>query len=286
MLARELLAARRRDVEVAEARYRIATATEADLLGARIEAARQEAAVHDAEAKAANALEMLRVLCGLPADERFRLRDDLGDVFEPSDLEVEGLVGRSARHPEVLRAQAELAAASRNAWTQRAGYLPSLSLSFGLGRSEVQGSEGDFFIFDPRNRSTYVSLQARWSLFDGFRRQAENARASAERDAARYGLAKAMRQQQAAVRSAHRDLQAAYRRFDLARQTLDLARERVRLGRERYRLGSPEMTYWALQEVLRQATEAEREAVAARYDFFRGLADLEAAVGGGVETAM
>jgi outer membrane protein TolC len=281
-LARRLLDARRRDVEVAEARYRIATATEADVLGAQIEVARQEAQVHAAEAEAAKARERLAALCGLEPHRGFRLRDDFPDSLDLAALALDGLAEAAAHHPAVREAEAQADAAARTAWAQRARYLPSVSLSVGWGRSEVQGAEGDFFILDPRNRSTYVSLGASWSLFDGLRREADEARARAERDAARLLATKARREQEAKVRNALRDLEAADRRLRLAREALALARRRVEVARERYRMGSPDMPYWALQEVLRQATEAEREAVTARYDWLQAVAALESAAGAAV----
>ncbi|MGH7545160.1 MAG: TolC family protein, partial [Gemmatimonadota bacterium] len=279
-LARELLEARRLDVEAAEARFRIATASESDLLGARIEASRQEAALFDAEAEAAKAREGLAVLLGLTHLDGYRVRDTFSEEdLDPARLDLDALTAKSALHPAVLRREAELDAASRTAWIRRSAYLPSLWLSLGLSRSETQGAEGDFVVLDPENRSTFLSIGASWSLFDGFQRQVENARAGAERDAARYAAAQARREQEAVIRNAHRDLQSAHRRLRLAGESLDLARRRVRIARERYRLGSAEMPFWALQEVLRQATEAEREAVAARYDYLQAAADLEGAVG-------
>lgn len=277
-LARDLVEARKRDLEAAEARYRIAAVSEADVLGARIEAQRQEMALFEAEAAAAKAREALRALCGLPPDQEFRLEDRF-EVFDPAGLDVEALVVGASRHPQVLQREAELDAASRALWLRRSTYLPSVWLNVGFSRSETQGGEGDFFLFDPRNRSTSLGLVLRWSLFDGFQKEAQNAQASAERTAARYALAKAARDQEVEVRNAYRDLQLAYRRHLLAEQTLELARNRMRIARERYRLGSPEMPFWALQEVLRQATEAERDAVTARYDFLKAIAHLEQAVG-------
>jgi outer membrane protein TolC len=56
-----------------------------------------------------------------------------------------------------------------------------------------------------------------------------------------------------------------------------MARERASLARESYEAGG--IDFMRLQQVLDGATEAERALVQRRFDYYRALVELEAAVG-------
>ena len=264
MEAREALAleltlfeARRADVERTEGLFRVAAADQIDLLGARIELGRSMGVGGSVEEPLVAPLE----------------------PFDPDSLDLDALVSSALdRHPDLARGEANLRAAEAEADAQGwLAYLPSVRGSAGWGRSEFGGAEQDFFHLDPRNSSWDVRLSLSLPLFDRFARQADRSRTAAAMEAAEEGLRAARLDVEAEVRRRFLDLRNAWRQLELQRTTVEMARERAERARERHRIGA--IDFVRLQEVLDQATVAERARVLRHYGWYRALVELERAAG-------
>ncbi len=184
-LAGELVAARRRDLELTEARFRIAAVDQSAVLQAEIEVGRQELAALQAAQRAEASHRELSVALGLPEGIRFVLRDT-ATIFDPGRLELERLVDLARRsNPELSRLDAEVDARSRSLWAARGSWLPAVDLSFSLSRSERLGDEGNLFTLDPQNTGENFSITFRYPLFNGFEKKVRVGQESARLQEAR-----------------------------------------------------------------------------------------------------
>lgn len=282
-LAREQLEARRQDLEVTRERYRMAAVGRSDLLGAELEVEEARLALLEARDAARTARRELRLRMGLePTSGSEEAGPALAGVPDPPDasaLDPAALVRRALEeNPELAALQAEAAAASANLWGARAQYLPTISVGFGLNRSESLGPEGDLFVFDPRNRGRSFSIQASWELFSGFQRREATAQASASLTQARAERTRRQLQLEKEVRDAVAGIRRRAERLEILRRRADLARQRLELAREQYRLGT--FDYLQLQNATRQLSTAEEQLLRERYDYMAAWADLEERVGG------
>ncbi|HSL92444.1 MAG TPA: TolC family protein, partial [Candidatus Limnocylindrales bacterium] len=118
--------------------------------------------------------------------------------------------------------------AAANVDLQRSDYLPTLGLT---GAWQMDGQES---LFSPDNRSWMVGVGLRWNLFDGFRREAEVARSSAESGKAKAYYRGARDHAAFQVTRAYLGVKEAGRRVEIARSATAAAEEGARLIKTRY----------------------------------------------------
>ncbi len=276
-LSRALLAARRRELEVARARFRIAAVARNDVLQAEIAVGRQELAVLRADQAAEAARRELSAAIGLEEDIAYQVRDAAA-IFDPAALHVEGLVGLAlGSHPELARRDAEVEAREKSLWAARGTWLPRVSLGLVLSRSENSAAGGDFFRLDPRDTGRDFRLAFTWPLLNGFEKKYQTGRESARLQEAKHNRRAQAIETKKEVRNIYGDLVTAYRAVQIQTQTAELAREAVRVVTERYRIGAA--SYVELQNATVNATDTERGLIEARYEFMKTFARLQGAVG-------
>jgi outer membrane protein len=258
----------RRQLEFAETRLRVGTATRSDVLRAELEMGNAEIALIDAEtAERSSRLELGRQI-GVedgaePAEDA--LPESAPDLPRTESL-VEWAVGRS---PEVVATTAALDAARATRWAAMGSYLPNLRATGGY----------DWFAFDfpPDQQSWSLRLSASFPLFDNFGREAEVARAAAAQRLAEAEARDARIGVRVEVENAAREVAAAERRTAIARRAVDLAREDLRVQEERYRIGGA--TILDLQTSQVALADAEIASVRARQDLGVAVASLESVLG-------
>lgn len=175
------------------------------------------------------------------------------------------------RAPSVVRSAALVRSARANVAITRATYLPRVSLS--SGTSWGGSNQNDFTLFN--NRSVNVSLS--WSLFNGFGRERDMVTRQVALDAAVAREADERRRVGAELTSQLAALSAAEQRARLTALNLETARATVRVQTERYRLGS--INIEQLNQAQDALSNAESDAVSARYDYLRAKAQIEAILG-------
>jgi len=111
---------------------------------------------------------------------------------------------------------------------RKSDYLPTIGAT---GAYQIDGQDG---IFSPDNRTWKVGVGLTWNLFDGLRREAEVAKASAERGKAREHYRGAEDFAVFQVTQAYLLLEEAARRVEIARAAVASAEEGTRLVRSRY----------------------------------------------------
>ena len=124
-----------------------------------------------------------------------------------------------------------------------------------------------------------LSVQVRVSLpiFQGFSRQRQIAQASsAARDAQHNRRAEELRLRTAVTQS-YDDLNTAYSSLQIQERNLEVAGEQLELASQRYELGAA--AFIELLDAEDSMAQAERDHLAALYDFHQAMWALEAAVG-------
>ncbi|MBI4544937.1 MAG: TolC family protein, partial [Gemmatimonadetes bacterium] len=277
-LEERLLVSARDRLAATERLVRVVAATAVDVLGARVDVARQEQALARARGEARKAELELREALGIAGDVAFELAGDFPGVFDPSTLAADALVAAAlAGHPRIAEADAAAAAAQRRARAARGTRWPQIGLNAGLSRGMSLSSYDALTELNPKNRTFFFGLSASLPLFEQFRPSAQIARAEAAVSDSREDARAARLALEREVRSALIDLENAHRSLELADQSAALSGERVALAQEQYRQGA--IPFTSLQSVIEQAAAAEREAAAARLTFATALVTLEEKVG-------
>lgn len=258
----------RRQLDFAETRLLVGTATRSDVLRAQLETSEGELAVIDAGSE----LRRSRLLLARQIGSEAPVRPAAGVLPETPPLlpSVAELLARAERAaPAALSARGELDRAEALTRSARAQYVPTLRAAAGY----------DWFSFDwpPDQESWTLRITASLPVFDGFRREAAVSRAEAEHRAAEAAARDALLGVRAAVEDAAGEIEAAGRRVDIARRALDLAREDLRVIEERYQLGAA--TILDLQASQVALAEAEVGWVRARQELGVTVAALEAELG-------
>jgi outer membrane protein len=279
--AEELLAAARqraerarRQLEFAETRLLVGTATRSDVLRARLETEEAELGLVDAQSE----LRTSGLLLARQVGSEEPVRPAPGSLPEaaPPLPPVAELVSRAERSaPAAVAAREELESAQAETWVARAQYLPTLRATGGY----------DWFAFEwpPDQESWTLRVIASWPLFNGFQREAAVSRAEATRRTAEAIARDAALGVRIAVEDAALEVEAAGRRIEIARRALDLAAEDLRVIEERYQIGAA--TILDLQASQLALTEAEAAWVRARQELGVVVAALEAELGSPVVEA-
>ena len=234
-----------------------------DVTRARIQLLSEERNLTEAEAGLARFIGMDGRVSAVSDSSLFRVTP----IADTAQLMAEAM----DRAPAVVRAEARVRSARASLSIVRSTYLPTVQLS---GSTSFSGSDrNSYTLFN--NRS--VNLGLSWQLFNGFGRERDVVQRQAALDAARSTAADTRRQIGSTLTTQLSGLSTAEQRMTLTTQSLEAARASARVQTERYRLGSIGIVELnAAQDAL---SNAESEAVAARFDYLRAKAQIESILG-------
>jgi outer membrane protein len=176
-----------------------------------------------------------------------------------------------SRSPSVQAAEAAYRSAQAAVGTAKAAYWPSLTLS---GSTSLTGTRSnDFTMLNQRN----LSLGFNWQLFNRFTREQSIANQQIAVDNADAAVLDARRSVVASLTARLADLDAARLRIDITQRSVEASQEDLRVQQERYRLGVS--TILDVLLTTESLTQAEVDAVTARFDYLRAKAAIEALIG-------
>lgn len=176
-----------------------------------------------------------------------------------------------ARAPQVRTTEAAARAARASIGVARAGYWPTLTLS---GSSSINGSEQNDFKFLQQRQA---SLTVNWAVFNRFTREQNIANQTSAAEVSEANAGEARRQVLASLTTRLAELDAARIRTGITETSVAAASEDIRVQQERYRLGVATIVdVLTSQESL---TQAEVDAVTARFDYLRAKAQIQALIG-------
>jgi outer membrane protein TolC len=138
----------------------------------------------------------------------------------------------------------------------------------------LNGRAGDDFSLLSQNQ---LSLRVNWPLFNGFSREQGVVVQTVAAENARAQLGESRRLIVANLTARLAELETAGLRIEITERSVLAAQEDLRVQQERYRLGaSTILDVVTTQEAL---TQAEVDAVTARFDYLRAKAAIEALIG-------
>jgi outer membrane protein len=267
-VAEQRLQRARDQMDAAQTRLELGTATQSDALRAELEVGNAELALLDAQSAMRNTALELGRRAGVagqvrPADAAL---PDRG----PPLPETEVLVRRAtATAPAVLAANATLRSRRAERLATYSPYLPTVRLTGGYDWSA--------FTFPPQERSWSMRVTASLPVFNNFQREANVQRALTAERLAEARAHDAEIAARVAVESAAADITSAERRVEIADRGVILAREDLRVQEERYTIGVA--TILELQTSQVALSDAEIAAVRARQALGTATARLEAILG-------
>ncbi|HEY9385134.1 MAG TPA: TolC family protein [Gemmatimonadales bacterium] len=268
----QLEAIRRAEDKLAIANAKLATraATIADSLGAVVDVARARATLLTQQRNLTEAEATLARYIGL--DGRVSAVADSSLFATTTIADSAALMGEAmSRSPAVLRAEARVRANRANVGIYKSSYWPALLLS--ASTSLNGSSQSSYDLSSTRG----FNLGLSWNLFNGFARERNLVQANANLDYAVATAADERRRVGALLTTQLAALQIAEQRIALTAQSLEAARASSRVQTERYRLGSIGIVELNLaQDAL---SNAEVDAINARYEYLRAKAQIEAILG-------
>ncbi len=248
--------------QIAESRREAGTVSREDVLSARARLNEVRALLKEARKERRNARSRLAELIDMKGE---RLPETVSDSYTPerNPGSAQQLKRRArTNNEELLRAKQEIDRAEQDVRRQKAAYLPTVDATF----TDWTAIEGGF---NERNDWTFT-VDAVWTLFDGFGRETDVASA--------YSSLRRQRLERARVRDrVEREVEEAlqeYRALEASladyRRRAEAARETVEVVRSRYQAGEAlNLDVLRAQET---AESAERNYQRARYA--RKLASL------------
>jgi outer membrane protein TolC len=176
-----------------------------------------------------------------------------------------------ARSPQVEAAGADVRAADATLSASRAPYWPSLNLS---ASTSLNGNESSDWRFRQQRQLT---LGLQWNIFNRFNREQTIALNQVSADVARAQFDESRRAVAASLTQRLAELEASRLRIEITERSVSAAQEDLRVQQDRYRLGVA--TILDVLTTTEALTQAEVDAVNARFDYLRAKAGIEAIIG-------
>lgn len=215
----------------AESRYRQQTASEFDVLSARVRVANARPLLIHARKQAVLARARFRTLVQLEAEE-FELAGEL--AFEPSgrSLEEWQALGLEQR-PELVEQRKFLGMWAADIRAERGGSLPQIRAFAAYdGTNPESGSARESWEW-----GWSAGVTAEWDVFDGALRRNRIREKSLELAKAGETLADSERQVALEIQSHYLDLQQAAETVSASRDTVELAEKSLEIAKTRYENG-------------------------------------------------
>ncbi len=212
---------------IAEVKEKAGVGLASDVMRAGVFLASAESTRVTARSRLALAQVELGLAMGEPGGTRVDAVAPPPPLPEPGSLEERISAVRDSR-TDLRASSLRLANAETNTTLRKSDYLPEVGL---VGAYRIDAQDG---VFSPDNHTWKVGVGLSWNLFDGLRREAEVARASAEAGRAREDYRGAIDYAAFQVTQAYLSVEEASRRVTIARAAVTAAEEGMRLVRTRY----------------------------------------------------
>jgi len=195
---------------------------------------------------------------------------------------VEQAINRAfAQRPDLMQQAAEIRTANATLKEARAAYYPSLSLNVSPAVPSLYGIQRPFDWSHTADLTGSVSLNLKWTVFDGGARKSRAAQAQADIHAAEAQTSVKQNQVADEVWTAYSNLNTAFRQHKTAISLLEAASQSYNAALESYKYGLRNLLdVTAAQRSLAQARSAD---VFARTQILTAVADLAFATGDSIQ---
>ncbi len=277
-IARESRRVARSHFEQVEDFFEAGTASEFDLLRARVDLENRDPVVIEAENGAKLALLELKRLVNIPAPRPIRLMTEVEPVV--SDVDEGRLEALVLERPALTAARESVAMREEAVDIARGDRLPSLAFQGTMG---FQGFPNDVLppALDDWRKDWNIALSLSVPIFDGFRTRGQIDQARADLKVARLQesqLKESLELQLEATMGEYRSVRA---QIQARRQTVELAERTLELAEARFASGLG--TQLEVSDAALLLDQARVNEVQALYDYVRVLAELERLSGGKID---
>ncbi len=254
-------------LSVSRDRLAAGAAIRSDTLSSFVQAANAQLQLINAQTQRATASADLARLIGFDGDVQAVSDPSIQVIAEldTAQLRLEAL----QFGPDIQQVEASARSADAQVTVSRAGYFPSLSISY--SRSLAGARVNDL------NTSWNARLNISVPIFNGFSRETGMARSRATQDAAHAQIDDTRRLVHAQLTQQFAAVRSAQLRSQIAGASLEASTEDLRVQQERYRLGAATILEVMTSQV--NVDQAEVDRVEARLDYFLAKAQIEAIVG-------
>ena len=232
--------ASRSDLETAERLYELALRTRVDVLQAELQIQQQALAVRLQVGRRDQAMLELRKIIGQSDLRGVRPAATPAPLFDPSELESDGLVARAmASSARVRQAEAALRSAEIGVG-ESASYWPTVTANLNVGRYVQAPEAQSLFQLGGFGDDLQTQFTLRLSLpffNDVLGNRLAITRAEVQRENQRDELREARLEAEQAARSALVALRDRWESLQIVERSLSIAAEALELAREEYRLG-------------------------------------------------
>jgi len=254
------------------------TASEFDLLRARVDYENRNPAVVQTDNAAQLAVLELKRLVNVPAEQPLELTTQGG--IEMVQVDASMLAALVVDRPVLRAAQENVGIREAAVTVYRAQRWPSLSLLGNLGfqafpnRVTPPG-------FGEWRKDWYVALGVSWNVFNGFRTKGQITEAQAQLRQARVEEAQLKEALEIQLEAGLADYRMALAQLDARQETVTLAERAHELAESRFANGLS--TQLEVSDAALLLDEARVNQVQAMYDYVKALAQLERLSGGRVQ---
>jgi outer membrane protein len=268
-VAQAQVARAQQELDAAETRVRVGSATASDQLRAQLALNQARQALLEAQSAGKVARFALGRTVGSngPVGAKATAQD-----LAVTPVRLDSLAAYvQAQSPALLAAQAGAQASEAGVRAAKSQYLPSLQLTTGYNWDNQQLSVAS------GQTGWRVGIGLSYPLFDGFSRQAQVQKAQVQADVAHAQLEDARRAATEQFQAAATGVEQAQQRIALAEEAVSVAERDLQVQEQRYRIGGATM----LDLVTSQASlaQAQNDRISARYDYQIARAQLEALAG-------
>jgi outer membrane protein len=263
--------------QAADAKYKAGAAALSDRLQAQTAASQASLRQVRAQGSLDNALGVLALRMGLPAERKLKLSSELTPMPDTGFVSAIDRLLAYARshHPDLIAAQARLEAANQAVKERRAEGLPTLSLTGSLSRARTDQPQA--LNGDTRQRDSSIGLQLRVPLFEGFERNYQVRGALAQVESSRAALAGVEQQVSLSVWGAYQRLMVDTDSLKSTDALVEQSRQSLEVTRGRYQSGVGSMI--ELLNALSAYADAREQHILALADWQNARLQLAAGLG-------
>lgn len=275
-----LVASQQLALSHAEARERVGSGTPLETQDRQVQLKQQQINALRAHNDAEVAVIRLFQTIGVAQPGPVTLTTEL-PVTEPTFSVTSLAAEAKTRNPTLEASRAQQRAASVGRTQSYSQYIPSLSVSTGIGGSTAEATntpaEMSRWPFDFNRNPVGFSVGLNLPIWNGFARENSVQNAAISASDAAHNLRSAELQLETLVTSTYLRLVTDYRAVQLQEEAAATARIALQTAQERYRVGSTSYLELSNQQDTYERTENAR--LVAIYTYHTTFAELEAAVG-------
>jgi len=202
-----------------------------------------------------------------------------GDLtVEPLEIEFSDAINAAReQRPELKGLLNIIEAEERGVRAEQSGYLPAISafVTYGADNSRFSDQIRDY------EHGWTAGVRGSWNIFDGFATRGRVRQAMSNKSLATLAYDREILNIDVEVRRSYSSLLEARELLNASRQVVKQAQESFRLAQERVKAGAA--TQLDLLDSQFALTEARTNQVQSLYDYNLAVAQLERAMGGGVQ---